>query len=56
LACCVHLTSVISKLLAGAVVVNFKVVGLAPEANPTTLSYNASIVKTYSATDSMACF
>jgi hypothetical protein len=29
---------------------NSKVVGLGPGANPTTLSYNASVVRIYSAT------
>jgi hypothetical protein len=36
---------------AGIVVANLKVVGLAPGANPTILSYNASDVKFYNASD-----
>jgi hypothetical protein len=41
---------------AGVVAVNSKIVGVAPGADPTTLSYNASVVKIYIATYSMARF
>jgi hypothetical protein len=41
---------------AGVVVVNSKVVGLGPGANPTIGSYNASVVKIYNATKSMPRF
>jgi hypothetical protein len=37
-------------------VVNFYNAGVATGFNPTTLSYNASVVKIYSATNSMARF
>jgi hypothetical protein len=40
----------------GVVAVNSKVVGLDPGANPTIASYNASVVKTYSAVNSMVRF
>jgi hypothetical protein len=38
---------------AGVVVVNFVVVGLALEPNPTTLICNASVIKIYNATNSL---
>jgi hypothetical protein len=41
---------------AGVVAVNLKVIGLAPGANPTIASYNASVVKIYSATGSLVRF
>jgi hypothetical protein len=41
---------------AGVVVVNSKVVRLAPGANPTIAGYNASIINFYSASNCMACF
>jgi hypothetical protein len=41
---------------AGVVVINSEIAGSAPGPNPTTLSYNASVVKIYSATNSMERF
>jgi hypothetical protein len=38
---------------AGVVVENPEVVGFGPGANPTTMSYNASVVKIYNATSSL---
>jgi hypothetical protein len=41
---------------AGVVLVNSKVVGLAPGPNPTTSIYNASVVNFYNAAGSLARF
>jgi hypothetical protein len=41
---------------AGVVAVNLKVVVLAPGLNPTIVSYNASAVKFFNATSSLARF
>jgi hypothetical protein len=41
---------------AGVVAVNSKIVGLAPGANPTIASYNASVVNFYNATCCLARF
>jgi uncharacterized protein YdhG (YjbR/CyaY superfamily) len=40
----------------GVVAVNSKIVGLAPGANSTIASYNASVVKIYNATSSLVRF
>jgi hypothetical protein len=41
---------------AGVEAANLIVVGLAPGANPTVVSYNAGVLKIYSATNSIARF
>jgi hypothetical protein len=51
--------NVLAYYKAGVVAVNLKALGLAPGhpgTNPTTLSFNASVVKIYSATNSMTRF
>jgi hypothetical protein len=41
---------------AGVVVVNSKLVGLAPRANPTIVCYNASVIKIHNAMSRLASY